>query len=1775
MSAVDDAPVAFAASLTVAEGGTATTLDDGSSSVLASATDAEGDALTAVIVSGPAHGSLVLGADGRLSYTHDGSQATSDSFSFQAFDGQVASEPVVVTIHVTPANDAPVAAADSVSVDEAGSATTLVGGASSVLANDEDGDGDALSAVLVDGPAHGALTLAADGSFRYVHDGSETTVDGFSYQADDGVARSAVVTVSIAITAQDDAPVAVADEVRVAEGGTVSALADGATSVLANDLDAEHDALTATLVRAPSHGTLTLRADGSFAYAHDGSETTSDSFAYRADDGTTTSPEVVVAIRVTPVNDAPTISLIADQALAEDGASQPLTFTVGDDDDDAAALVVSATSSDDGVVSAHAIAFGGSGAARTLVVTPAANAFGTSVITVSVSDGEARASTHFQVRVAPVDDPPHVSPIADQALEEDVASAPIAFTVGDVETDAADIAVRVTSSDDGLVPAAGIIVAGSGAERSIQLVPAADASGAATITVSVQAGEASIETSFRVAVRAVNDAPSLVVPSHVTVAEDSSRVVTGVAVADRDAGTGDLAVTLEAGHGKVSLGTTAGLHIASGANGSRAVALTGRIDAMNAALATLAYAGDRDYVGADIVTVTIDDLGNSGVGGELSASAPIAVEVTPVDDAPSLAALADQTLTDPESRSLALEMSDADDANAKLIATVASSDETVLPADHVTFDTADGVKSLVLVSAGHAGKSTLTLTVQDPAGQRVSRSLEVTVVCGEDLDGDGICDGTDLDTDGDGIPDVDEGTGDLDGDGTPDVRDPTDDRVPPEYTDSDGDGISDPDELAAGTNPHSADTDGDGLDDKKELDDVGTDPLVADSDGDGLDDKQERAVASDPRRVDTDGDTLSDFDEVNRWGTSPSSVDTDGDARGGDPSNPRPPLFALFDAAELRLAPDVNDPSQLVPGFGATSPFLADSDGDGRGDYEETLGGVRSPNVAEVPTIALYPTPNATMDLELVIERTTSSGQTVTQSEVTNFSEDGYVTQGSSVRLALQHSQYSSAYVEGTGSVGCCSDILSGDVEVGVSVKSEDRLSQEVRFDLEIGGGFEGKDTQRQTREAVSRQEITVKGATLRTPLDVVNTSSVPVRVQDLVLGLMRFDRVTGTYTPIVELDGEDMTLAPGERRTLSLASDDIPYQAVQDLGPGDSLAFSPTRFALLDADGKDFDFQMDQVLQQTAVLDVDFGDHNQRYFVAAHADASHGITIGEAMREVGMPFEAEPVDVDGVPGVEGWAITIGGRGTELYQGPAPDLHDRLPYTFTSGPGPRLVKRGWFAAVQRFGDRKDTRYYENLFDAPVYPGDRVTLIYSEDLDRDGVSAFAEAANGSSDNDINSDATAELPQGDGLSDFWETNEGWMVETSARAAYRVFPSPALLDSDGDGLRDDEEAKVLSTDHGTGTDPWLADTDGDGLDDLFESSSQTYDVDPNSYVDIADLPGADVTCTITPRPRPNGIEPWRYQLEVSATDPQSDLVSVRVDYLQSDAFMVYQRTPADAAEPAPTATISFSEPLVDCTVDPKQVVITTTDAIGQHVSATCEWAEGYPVSEELCNGVDDDCDGYIDDGCPVVGGALAGQPSVDVGTGTTSWAADGDGSAGAPLSCPPDRIFQKFDIRWGDTVDQIAMYCAKAVLHPELRPGQAEYVYRVQPEEAAVAGWAGGNGGSQVGGDACAGSFVTGIYGRSGDDIDAFGVECHALEVRRGGSGQWQMFWSGGSVKSATGGGNGGSPFSRGCGSDLVGTSLDTLFSDIVQDLRLSCRNFGVPLSDAHDRPAPQTP
>src|SRR5207244_3127210 len=114
----------------------------------------------------------------------------------------------------------------------------------------------------------------------------------------------------------------------------------------------------------------------------------------------TASDSFVLTVNAT-ANTAPTISSIADLSTSQDTATAPIAVTVGDSQTAVGSLIVSGASGNPTLVPVGNIIFGGSGANRTVTVTPALNQTGTATITVTVSDGSLTASKSFVLTVNP------------------------------------------------------------------------------------------------------------------------------------------------------------------------------------------------------------------------------------------------------------------------------------------------------------------------------------------------------------------------------------------------------------------------------------------------------------------------------------------------------------------------------------------------------------------------------------------------------------------------------------------------------------------------------------------------------------------------------------------------------------------------------------------------------------------------------------------------------------------------------------------------------------------------------------------------------------------------------------------------------------------------------------------------------------------------------------------------------------------------------------------------------------------------------------------------------------------------------------------------------------------------------------------------------------------------------------------------------------------------------------------------------------------------------
>ena len=226
-----------------------------------------------------------------------------------------------------------------------------------------------------------------------------------------------------------------------------------------------------------------------------------------------------------------------------------------------------------------------------------------------------------------------------------------------------------------------------------------------------------------------------------------------------------------------------------------------------------------------------------------------------------------------------------------------------------------------------------------------------------DTDGDGINDGAE-DRDSDGLTDKQE----IDITGTEfDLIDSDNNGINDGDEDRDSDGLPDKLELQYSTDRNKSDTDGDGINDFDEVFKYGTNPQDIDTDGDGIDDNEEITLGlSDPTSADGDMDGLSDSLELGIAGavdplnpsfrSSPMLSDSDGDGLNDGfefdieqkfvYSETQLKEFGLGDELGVRLNPDDDDTDgdELSDGEEVslgTNPGLADTDNDGLSDYDE------------------------------------------------------------------------------------------------------------------------------------------------------------------------------------------------------------------------------------------------------------------------------------------------------------------------------------------------------------------------------------------------------------------------------------------------------------------------------------------------------------------------------------------------------------------------------------------------------------------------------------------------------------------------------------------------------------------------------------------------------------------------------------------------------------------------------------------------------------------------
>ncbi|WP_225008603.1 VCBS domain-containing protein [Novosphingobium percolationis] len=267
-----------------------------------------GGSLDYVVATGPANGSVVVHGDGTYTYTPDANYHGADSFTVTVTDA-AAGEEKTVTIDLAVASVADLAVADSsASGNEDTDITGDVGGSTT--------SGGALGYALQTGPAHGTLTLGANGGYTYTPDANYNGSDSFQVTVSDGAAgESSTVSVNLTVNAVNDPATiggqtsgTVVEAGSANSGGTPTATGSLTASDVDNAANTFQAVATAT-ASASGYGTFTMTAGGAWTYSLDNNnadvaalndgQSLNDSFTVRSEDGTAQ----VISIHIDGAND--------------------------------------------------------------------------------------------------------------------------------------------------------------------------------------------------------------------------------------------------------------------------------------------------------------------------------------------------------------------------------------------------------------------------------------------------------------------------------------------------------------------------------------------------------------------------------------------------------------------------------------------------------------------------------------------------------------------------------------------------------------------------------------------------------------------------------------------------------------------------------------------------------------------------------------------------------------------------------------------------------------------------------------------------------------------------------------------------------------------------------------------------------------------------------------------------------------------------------------------------------------------------------------------------------------------------------------------------------------------------------------------------------------------------------------------------------------------------------------------------------------------------------
>ncbi len=616
LNATNDPPVALASAATTSEN----TLVTGN----VSATDSDGTVVSFSLDTDVPTGSLTFNPDG--SYTFDpgtdfnslGEGETQDiTFTYTATDndGNV-SEPATVTITVTGVNDDPVAEDDAATTAEDTPLVSTI----DLDANDTDVDGDTLSVTpgTFSTTQGGTIVIAADGSYTYTPAANFNGTDTVDYTVVDGNGGSDTGTLTVTVTAVNDAPVAVDDSASTAEDTPLVSTVD----LDANDTDVDGDALTVTpgTFATTQGGSITIAADGSYTYTPAAGFNGTDTVDYTVTDGALTDIGTLT-ISVGAVNDAP----VAVDDTATTAEDTPLVSTVdldaNDIDVDGDALTVTPGT--------FATAEGGSitiAADGSYTYTPATNFNGTDTVDYTVVDGNGGSDTGtLTITVTAVNDAPvAVDDVASTLVNTPVNNINVLVNDSDVDNLNSELTVSSPVLTD---PTQGVVSVN--ADGSLNFTPATGVVGPVEITYTLTDPGGLSDTATLTVNVTSNGVPTVTIPNDDTIGANTDDIVVA------EDGTTSGSFTVSAPDGLVSVqigGSTISAAALAGASVATPVDVTGetngtlQITGYDAGTGVISYTYDptgtsTDHTGApnDSVTESLaivvnDSAGNTGTG---------------------------------------------------------------------------------------------------------------------------------------------------------------------------------------------------------------------------------------------------------------------------------------------------------------------------------------------------------------------------------------------------------------------------------------------------------------------------------------------------------------------------------------------------------------------------------------------------------------------------------------------------------------------------------------------------------------------------------------------------------------------------------------------------------------------------------------------------------------------------------------------------------------------------------------------------------------------------------------------------------------------------------------------------------------------------------------------------------------------------------------------------------------------------------------------------------